>query len=127
MEAGHSGGLARNQRGSRGMQAVATAQEEELEKYTASGRAVLTSCSRDEVSYEDPQLQHGVFSYYLIDALSSERADSNGDNIVTVYEVGHYVRNQVSSWCKQERKIPTQTPRLRFNDLSGEITLLNLK
>ncbi len=127
LDACHSGGLARNQRGSRGMQAVATSMGKELEKYSASGRAVLTSCSRDEISYEDNDLQHGVFSYYLIEALSSAQADSNGDKAVTVYELGHYVRSHVTAWCKNQRKIPTQTPRLRFNDLSGEITLLDFK
>jgi len=127
LDACHSGGLARNQRGSRGMQAVATSMGKELEKYSASGRAVLTSCSRDEISYEDNDLQHGVFSYYLIDALSSAQADSNGDKSVTVYELGHYVRSKVAAWCKEQRKIPAQTPRLRFNDLSGEITLLRIK
>lgn len=127
LDACHSGGLARNQRGARGMQVVSTSMGEELEKYSASGRAVLTSCSKDEVSYEDHELEHGVFSYYMVDGLSSAVADNNGDKVVTVYELGHYIREHVSDWCKIQRKVPSQTPRLRFNDLSGEITLVGFK
>lgn len=122
----HSGGLASNERGSRGMQVVSTSINKEMDRYVAAGRAVVTSSSRDEVSYECVDLQHGVFSYFLIQGLSSSQADLNGDRILTVYEIGHYLRQKVSEWCRDHRKVPSQTPRLRFNDLSGEIKIMKI-
>ncbi|HEX4231105.1 MAG TPA: tetratricopeptide repeat protein [Bryobacteraceae bacterium] len=59
-------------------------------------RSLFTlTASRDrEVSYEDPRLGHGLFTYYVIKGLEGE-ADTSGDGIVTADELAEYVHTQV--------------------------------
>ena len=124
LDACHSGGLDTRTRGDRGVKVVARSFAEQIEgAREVEGRAVLSSCSKDEVSYEDSKLKHGVFTHYVLQGLKKRRADENKDGMVTTYELGYYVRKAVKNWCKQERKIPSQTPRILINDTSGEIVL----
>ena len=128
LDACHSGGLAKNERGLRGIKIVSKRFSEEIEKIgVVEGRAVLSSCSSDEVSYEDDKLKHGIFSYYVLKGLKEMEADRNRDFRVTVYELGNYVKNEVQNWCKCNRKSPSQTPRLVYNDTSGDIEIVTKK
>jgi uncharacterized caspase-like protein len=58
------------------------------------GRVVLTASRAGEVSEERDDLQHGVFTYYLLEGLSGG-ADFNADGVVTVDEVYAYVSTHV--------------------------------
>lgn len=128
LDACHSGGLARGERGNRGIKIVSKRFSEEIERIgKVEGRAVLSSCSGDEVSYEDDNLKHGIFSYFVLKGLKDMEADRNKDFRVTVYELGNYVKNEVQDWCKYNRKSPTQTPSLAYKDTSGDIELVNKK
>lgn len=126
LDACHSGGLAKGERGDRGMQVLATSFSDEIDRIgKIEGRAILSSCSSDEVSYEDDKLMHGVFSHFMLIGLKNMKADRDNDRRVTVYELGIYTKREVQSWCKQNRKSPTQTPRLIYNETSGDIELVN--
>jgi uncharacterized caspase-like protein len=48
------------------------------------------------VSIELPELGHGIFSYYLVNALKGA-ADLNRDGIVSLQEVYEYVEQQVTT------------------------------
>lgn len=124
LDACHSGGSAKGQRGERGVKVVAKALHDQVENSGNCGRAVITSCSRDEVSYEDEALEHGVFSFFVLKGLRDRSADRDHDDVVTVYELGNYAKTQVELWCKVNRKSPAQTPRLVYRDTSGEIPLI---
>lgn len=125
LDACHSGGLARGERGNRGIKIVSKCFSEEIERIgKVEGRAVLSSCSSDEVSYEDDKLEHGIFSYFVLQGLRHLKADWNNDYRITVYELGRYVKNEVQEWCKRNRKSPSQTPRLVYKDTSGDIELV---
>jgi len=82
------------------------------------GRAILSSCEADEVSWKYPEKGHGVFTYYLLEALRGKADD--GDGFVTVSETSNYVTEKVKEWAFNTRK--TQNPRLMYN-VSGEIVL----
>ena len=58
------------------------------------GRVVLTASRAGEVSEERDNLQHGVFTYYLLQGLNGA-ADYDADGIVTVDEVYSYVSTHV--------------------------------
>jgi hypothetical protein len=64
------------------------------------GRIILTSSSENEVSQESPQLQHGYFTYYLLEGLKG-KADMNGDGIIDVDEISLYLNKVVPQATNQ--------------------------
>ncbi len=44
------------------------------EQVSGCGQIVVSSCSMNEKSFEDPGLQHGIFTYYLTEAMRQKRA-----------------------------------------------------
>ena len=66
------------------------------------GKVIITASSANEVSVEKDELQHGVFTYYLIDGLKG-KADWDRDGMVTVDEAYRYVYEQVPKATGQEQ------------------------
>lgn len=66
------------------------------------GKVIITASSANEVSVEKDELQHGVFTYYLIDGLKGE-ADTDRDGMVTVDEAYRYVSDKVPQATGQEQ------------------------
>ena len=85
----------------------------------AEGRVTLASCNINESSFEDDKLGHGVFTYYLLEALRG-KADALADKRVTTSEANRYVVEKVKAWAFANRK--RQNPRISSN-VSGEIVL----
>ena len=86
----------------------------------AEGRVTLASCNINESSFEDDKLGHGVFTYYLLEALRG-KADTLADKRVTASEANRYVVEKVKAWAFANRK--RQNPRISSN-VSGEIVLM---
>ena len=57
---------------------------------SGKGRVIITASGANEVSSENDDLKHGVFTYYLLEGLRG-KADVNKDGIITVDEVYNYV------------------------------------
>ncbi len=66
------------------------------------GRIIMTASAANEVSAEDDTLQHGIFTYYLIEGLRG-RADYDSDGLVTVDEAYRYVSEEVPRATAQEQ------------------------
>ena len=66
------------------------------------GRVIITASSANEVSVEKDELQHGVFTYYLLEGLRG-KADTDRDSMVTVDEAYRYVSDQVPQATGQEQ------------------------
>ena len=66
------------------------------------GRVIISSCSANEISKEDDNLQHGVFSYYMLEGLKG-RADQDGDDIITVSELFSYISRKVPQASAQDQ------------------------
>jgi hypothetical protein len=66
------------------------------------GRVIISSCSANEISKEDDNLQHGVFSYYMLEGLKG-RADQDGDGIITVSELFSYISRKVPQASAQDQ------------------------
>ena len=125
LDACHSGGTSLHNRGNRAITLVSKTFSKELNQIDIPrGRAVLASCSKEQVSYEDPTFNNGVFTYYVTEGLRNFKADSNNDKKVTAYELGNFVEREVKLWSKRHRKTPLQKPNLLYSDTSGEITLI---
>jgi len=66
------------------------------------GRVIMTASGPNEVSAEDDRLQHGVFTYYLMQGLQG-RADYDRDGLITVDEAYRYVSDAVPKATAQEQ------------------------
>jgi uncharacterized caspase-like protein len=66
------------------------------------GKVIITASAANEVSVEKDELQHGVFSYYLLEGLRGA-ADSDRDGAVTVDEAYRYVSEKVPRATGQEQ------------------------
>lgn len=93
-----------------------------------SGRAVLTSSSRDQKSQEDDTIAHGVFTYYLVNGLQAfatdktPEVDQDLDRRIDAGELFQYVQHRVETWCRENQR-PPQTPRSRYDDAGANIPL----
>jgi len=84
------------------------------------GRVIISSCSANEVSKEDDNLQHGVFSYYMLEGLKG-RADQDGDGIITVSELFSYISRKVPQASGQD-----QHP-VKKGETEGELVIGRVK
>lgn len=66
------------------------------------GRIILTASAANEVSAEKDELQHGVFTYFLLEGLLGD-ADLDKDGVITVDEIYGYVSKHVSQVTRQEQ------------------------
>lgn len=81
-----------------------------------NGWVTFASCGERENSYLDTALEHGVFTYFLVQAIEEYR---EGEDIIPeILKVN--VCNKVADWCKANRKKQNPT----FNaSISGNISL----
>jgi hypothetical protein len=74
-----------------------------LDRITAGkGTIIMTASGANEVSAEDEKLQHGVFTFYLLEGLAGA-ADADKDGLITVDEIYHYVSVKVPRATGQEQ------------------------
>ena len=74
-----------------------------LNRITAGrGKVIITASAANEVSAERDELQHGVFTYYLLEGLQGA-ADTDGDGLITVDEAYRYVSDRVPKATHQEQ------------------------
>jgi len=85
----------------------------------AEGMAILTACQQGQASWEAPEFQSGVFTYYLRRALAGD-ADWDSKGFVTVQDANRYVVDSVKLWASQHQR--SQTPTLHYT-VSGDIIL----
>lgn len=80
------------------------------------GRVILTASDANELSIEKDELNHGVFTYYLLEGLRG-KADLDGDAVITVDEIYRYVSEKVPQATGQD-----QHP-VRKGETTGQIVL----
>jgi hypothetical protein len=69
---------------------------------TGKGRVILTASGPNEVSVEDDELGHGVFTYYLLEGLRG-KADMDGDAMISVDELYSFVSKKVATATGQSQ------------------------
>ncbi len=84
------------------------------------GRIVIASAKPNQQSYEAETLQHGVFSYHLLEALRG-KADVNDDGLVSVMDVFTYLQKAVPDTARRLNNA-VQEP-VWLGDNSGRIVL----
>jgi len=83
--------------------------EDPFQKFKGKGRVIITSSNGKEQSVEIENFGHGVFTYYLMQALKGE-ADENNNGYIELDEVWDYVKYRVTDTAR--RYGSTQTPIL---------------
>ena len=105
----HSAGLSGERIGTRGIgrNNLVNLYVEKL-LYKGEGKAVITSSDVNELSQESPAWGggHGVFTHFLLEGLQG-KADSDGNQVVTVGELFRFVRQKVRLETKFQ-----QNPRM---------------
>ncbi|MGD9004198.1 MAG: caspase family protein, partial [Desulfobacterales bacterium] len=66
------------------------------------GRVIITASGPNEVSSESDELQHGIFTYFLLKGLHG-KADTDNDGLITVDELYKYVSIEVPDATNQEQ------------------------
>ncbi len=125
----HSGGAAGRSLtddGSKGLEFSTTATgrgllNPDLDPYardlTVDNKFIITASEAEEQSYENPTLGHGVFTYYLGEAIRGN-ADSDNDKAITTAEMFEYTKNKTLAFAQTlERK---QTP-VKFGTMEDAI------
>jgi hypothetical protein len=85
------------------------------------GRVVISASKASQMSYEHTELNHGIFTYYLLHGLDG-KADLDGDEAITLLELYFYLVKTVDATA-QEKVGKPQTPTF-FGVLEGNLTLV---
>jgi tetratricopeptide (TPR) repeat protein len=89
---------------------------------------VFYACQVGERAFEDPKLEHGVFTYYILSGI--RELAGRPDGRVEAGTLAAYLRDNVAKWSKdfQERaKYPAeQTPTMTATEVRGPIVIVKL-
>ena len=83
------------------------------------GTFILAACSAEETSHERPELNHGAFSYFLLEGLQGA-ADKDDNGNIGVLELGSYTSRKTREWAASQGTV--QTP-WQFSKFSADIPL----
>jgi WD40 repeat protein len=75
----------------------------------AAGFVVFSSADRNQRAYENEELRHGFFTYWLIEGLKGGAAATT-DRAVTVYRLAPYLKDQVRDYSLKQRTATVQEP-----------------
>jgi uncharacterized caspase-like protein len=75
---------------------------------------VLAASGQYEFAYENSNLEHGVFTYFILQGLSGLRADADKDDYITIRELFNYAENHTESYVEYYYGFVYQHPQLRY-------------
>jgi uncharacterized caspase-like protein len=61
-------------------------------------RAVLAASQENQLSFETSELEHGVLTYYVLEALQTPASDTNADGWVSMQEIYNYAGSRADSY-----------------------------
>lgn len=115
-DACHSGGIGTGIRGT----AEIIAEFHRLVRET-EGKVIMTASREREFSREDDKKRHGLFTYYILEALKGS-ADHDNDNIITLRETYDYIYDKV-----KDASQGGQHPTLPAGGFDNEMPLAAIK
>jgi hypothetical protein len=65
-------------------------------------RAVLAAAEEGHGSWESSKLEHGVFTYYMLQAMLDPTSDKNGDGWLSIQEIYDYALGPVNQYVTEE-------------------------
>jgi len=121
LDACHSGGLGSQKAKGFPNPAVRTSPQGRAFIEATEGRVILAASRPDQVSVEDDQVRHGVFTHFLLEALAGP-ADLDRDGTVTVLEAYQYLSTRVREYTARTHGFE-QRPVLEVRGMSRELVL----
>lgn len=122
------GSAATGARGSSGSRAP-SARGSLVQRLSGSGRVVIAACEAGEQSDEYANLQNGLFTYYLCNALKSRAADTDRDGRVDTNEAYKYLYPRVLKYSENANRAdpnrPVQHPQI-YSGIPGGLELSSL-
>lgn len=88
-------------------------------KQSHQGIITIASCSPSENAYEIEQLEHGSFTYALLQGLRDEQ----GRNCATVEKFANYLKHKISQLNRNHQK-PHQTPYVAYEPPSKKYCII---
>jgi hypothetical protein len=85
----------------------------------SEGMSVLLATKPGAFSYEDPELSHGVFTYFLLEGMRGKAAGNDG--FISFGDLSRYVLVHVSEYA--EKKDEAQKPRIDMKDVGGDFLM----
>jgi hypothetical protein len=85
----------------------------------AEGMAILLATKPGAYSYEDPELSHGVFTYFLLEGLRGKAAGKDG--FVSFHDLSDFVERSVSTYSM--KKDQNQKPLATLKDVGGDFLI----
>jgi Caspase domain len=70
---------------------------------SGSGRAILTSSTATQYSFEKEDLELSIYTHFLVEGLETGKADLDKDGDISIDELHEYVREQVKEVMPQMR------------------------
>lgn len=86
-------------------------------------RAVLAASQENQLSWESSELEHGVFTYYLLQAMRDLNSDTNHDGWLSVKEAYDYMRDPVDTYVKTRQGVRQQL----VLDLTQDLNLVRIQ
>ncbi|MCA9030591.1 MAG: caspase family protein [Planctomycetaceae bacterium] len=81
------------------------------------GMAAFFSCKANQRAVEDPDLEHGVFTHFLVEGLNGKAdqpvLDGQGDGVVTLSELTTFVANNTYAYVFKKYQGLKQSPDIR--------------
>lgn len=69
----------------------------------SAGMAVLVSCEKGQQSWEDPRLEQGAFTYFLVRALRGEAPPDPESNFITLGSASSWASTMTQDWVRKNR------------------------
>jgi hypothetical protein len=92
--------------------------------------ASFFACSIGQRAFEDPTLEHGVFTYWILDGIRKAAVPRKPDGAIDMGVLASYVKEKVEDWAKQTSAKGDfeieQTPEIISNSLSDPIILMTV-
>ena len=84
----------------------------------SNGATVVSSAGGAEYAMEGQQWNNGVFTYCILNGITEEKADLNGDGRIMLSELQEYINNEVPRLTDGK-----QTPTSRVENLSNDFRI----
>ncbi len=97
-----------------------------LNTLSKTGRIVLTPNASGEDNWATSDLDHGVFVYFVLEALYDfEGADSDNNSNLSVEEIYEYARPRTTDYTSSDSDLTTQHPQM-YDGYGGELNLFTM-